>query len=128
MKNKLKLWILWIEGWNVHHGTDFLKHKHYRMIIPTPWSQYNPELYTLSEAWKTQIDTIKNILSTNIFWLIFPMVLGALFLLFSDNSTIISNGIHWFNYAGLICFIWPVLFTFIGIGTWIIKLFKGGDK
>jgi len=59
------------------------------------------------------------------------MILGALFLLFSDNSSIFENGVHWFNYAGLICFIWPVLYTLLGIVNWVykgIKNWKGGKK
>ena len=128
MKNKLKLWILRIEGWKNLKDTVFYSKEKHSNIIQTEWALFRVKAFFLEEAWNKQFPNFSSIIRTNIFWLVFPMVLGALFMLFSDNSTIIPNGIHWFNYAGLICFIWPVLFTFIGIGTWVIKLFKKKDK
>lgn len=130
MKNKLKLWILQIEGWKKSKFMFIQPDKSEHMALEKTIGIFDHKA-TIEHAWEYQFLRLKDIVSTNIFWLIFPMVLGALFLLFSDNSTIVSNGIHWFNYAGLICFIWPVLYTLAGIGNWVykgIKKWKGGNK
>jgi len=120
MKEKLKIWILQIEGW-VNDSNKFHRIRKNNFVVNI----------SLAEAWNRQFPKFSSIIRTNIFWLVFPMILGALFLLFSDNSSIFENGVHWFNYAGLICFIWPVLYTLLGIVNWVykgIKNWKGGKK
>lgn len=125
---KIKLLILYLFGWsrvsNLKYPEDEIIHKRYGY-------------QTVISAWSLQFknnkmkEKLNDLIHTNIFWLVFPMILGALFLLFSDNSSIFENGVHWFNYAGLICFIWPFLYTLAGIGNWMykgIKKWKGGNK
>lgn len=112
MKQKLKLIILRIEGWR--ESTTIKNHfKHNSKIEEGTMLFY---AFTLEEAWDEQFTKFRDILQTKLFWLIFSVVLGALFMLFSDHSTVIKNGIHWFNYAGGICFLFPVGYTLYAIG------------
>lgn len=129
MKQKIKLWILQIEGWKrLPTAIVLLRKKGYMTKEVQPWAKnQDTAFHFLHEAWSAQFATWKDYLKTNLFWLLFTPILGALFALFSDHSTVIKNGIHWFNYASGICFLYPVGWTVCALCymAWrnVVKLF-----
>jgi hypothetical protein len=127
MKEKLKLLILQIEGWEQSQiWAGYLRHKKHIDPDTKLWNAFSHKA-----AWDEQFGKFTDILQTKLFWLFFSAILGALFMLFSDNSTVIKNGIHWFNYAGAVCFLFPVGWTLYGIGYMLyhaVKKWKGRKK
>jgi hypothetical protein len=111
MKQKIKLWILRIEGWKEKEGSPFLTKEGVRMKRGSPWANFDTSKHLIHEAWCAQFATWKDYLKTKLFWLVFSMILGALFFFFDDNSTVIKNGVSWFSTIGAICFLYPVGWT-----------------
>jgi membrane protein YdbS with pleckstrin-like domain len=53
------------------------------------------------------------VFATKIGWLFICLIAGAVFGACSTNSTIVSNGKVWCNYAMIVCFIYPAILVFV---------------
>lgn len=120
MKQKIKLWILQIEGWKKSAVYKDTKSIFKPKLLPVHKYGYQ----SIEKAWNNQFPNFKTILQTKLFWLIFSTVLGALFFFFDDNSTVIKNGISWFSTAGALCFLFPLGWTLYAIGYMICRWIK----
>lgn len=129
MKQKIKLWILRMEGWKQISGMNKF-YKKFEYLSPSGRAVNMSDIHhSLDSAWWVQFGGgLKDYLKTKLFWLVFTMIVGALFFLFDDNSTVIENGISWFSWVGTIFFMYPLGWTLIAIAymVWhgIKKLFN----